>query len=455
MLQINKNSLLSAAIALLMVLPSYHTYANLPFSVNGKELPSLAPMLEKVTPAVVSISVEGTQAKPQRRLPKEFEFFFGPTPPSGGERPFKGLGSGVIIDADKAYVVTNNHVIDNANSIKVQLHDGREYEAILIGSDAMSDIALLQLKDSKNLTEIKLTNSDALRVGDFTVAIGNPFGLGQTATSGIVSALGRSGLNIENFENFIQTDAAINSGNSGGALVNLKGELIGINTAILGPNGGNIGIGFAIPSNMVKSLTEQILQHGEVRRGQLGVRGGEITSELAEALGYNSSNGAFIQQVMPDSPAEKAGLMAGDIVIKIDGKTIKSFSELRAKVATLGAGKKVKMTVIRDGKTKHFTVTLGEASQTLAKAQDLHSGLSGATLANTDNNDPVQGVKVTKVEKGSMADQYQLKEGDIILALNRQPIRNLAELRKALDKKPNILALNIQRQQRQLYLVIR
>ncbi|MFA0499629.1 trypsin-like peptidase domain-containing protein, partial [Vibrio sp. 10N.222.46.A1] len=237
--------------------------AALPLSVGNEQLPSLAPMLEQVTPAVVSIAVEGKQVQRQQ-IPEQFQFFFGPE--QTRERPFRGLGSGVIIDAKKGHIVTNYHVINGADDIKVKLHDGREYDAELIGGDQMSDIALLKLETAKNLTQIKVADSDKLRVGDFSVAIGNPFGLGQTVTSGIVSALGRSGLNLENFENFIQTDAAINSGNSGGALVNLNGELIGINTAILGPNGGNVGIGFAIPSNMMTNLTEQILDFGEVKR---------------------------------------------------------------------------------------------------------------------------------------------------------------------------------------------
>lgn len=292
--------------------------AALPLTVQGEQVPSLAPMLEKVTPAVVSIAVEGTQVSRQR-IPEQFQFFFGPDFPTEQlqERPFKGLGSGVVINSEKGYVVTNYHVINGANSIRVQLHDGREYEAKLVGGDKMSDIALLQLKNAKHLTEIKIADSDQLRVGDFAVAIGNPFGLGQTVTSGIISALGRSGLNIENFENFIQTDAAINSGNSGGALVNLNGELIGINTAILGPNGGNVGIGFSIPSNMMKNLTDQILKYGEVKRGMLGVQGGEVNSELAEALGLDSSKGAFVSQVVPDSAADKAGLKAGDVIVPL------------------------------------------------------------------------------------------------------------------------------------------
>ncbi len=430
--------------------------AALPATVNGEQLPSLAPMLEKVTPAVVSISVEGTQVSKQH-IPEQFRFFFGPDFPTEQlqERPFRGLGSGVIIDAKKGHIVTNYHVINGAEKIRVKLHDGREYQAELIGGDQMSDVALLKLEKAKNLTEIKIADSDKLRVGDFSVAIGNPFGLGQTVTSGIVSALGRSGLNLENFENFIQTDAAINSGNSGGALVNLNGELIGINTAILGPNGGNVGIGFAIPSNMMTNLTDQILEFGEVKRGMLGVQGGEITSELAEALGYESSKGAFVSQVVPDSAADKGGLEAGDVITSINGKSINSFSELRAKVATLGAGKKIELGVIRDGKQKTFAVTLGEMQNAKAPAEKLHEGLSGAQLSNTNSSDSTQGVKVTSVAAGSNAAAYQLEEGDIIIGVNRQRVKNLAQFRKVVEKQPGVLALNIQRGDRTLYLVIR
>lgn len=430
--------------------------AALPFSASGEQLPSLAPMLEKVTPAVVSIAVEGTQVSKQR-LPEQFRFFFGPDFPTEQlqERPFRGLGSGVIIDAGKGYIVTNYHVINGAEKIRVKLHDGREYKAELIGGDKMSDVALLQLEKAKNLTEIKIADSDRLRVGDFAVAIGNPFGLGQTVTSGIVSALGRSGLNIENFENFIQTDAAINSGNSGGALVNLDGELIGINTAILGPSGGNVGIGFAIPSNMMKNLADQILEFGEVKRGMLGVQGGEVTSELADALGYESSKGAFVSQVVPDSAADKAGLQAGDVIVSVNGKAINTFSELRAKVATLGAGKEVTLGVVRDGKERSFRVTLGEQTNIKTAAEKLHEGLTGAELTNTTKGDPVTGVKVTEVKKGSPAEAYQLQTGDIIIGVNRHRVKNLADLRAVLEKNPGVLALNIQRGERSIYLVVR
>ena len=351
--------------------------------------------------------------------------------------------------------MTNYHVINGADDIKVKLHDGREYDAELIGGDQMSDIALLKLEKAKNLTQIKVADSDKLRVGDFSVAIGNPFGLGQTVTSGIVSALGRSGLNLENFENFIQTDAAINSGNSGGALVNLNGELIGINTAILGPNGGNVGIGFAIPSNRMKNLTEQILDFGEVKRGMLGVQGGEVTSELAEALGYESSKGAFVSQIVPDSAADKAGLKAGDIIVSINGKRIDTFSELRAKVATLGAGKQIELGVIRDGKSKNFDVTLGESINNKTQAEKLHEGLAGAELTNTNESDVATGVKVSSVAQGSPAEAYQLLKDDIIIGVNRQTVKNLAQFRDILEKQPGVLALNIQRGDRTIYLVIR
>lgn len=444
------------SLSLSSIITPIQATAALPLSVGGEQLPSLAPMLEKVTPAVVSISVEGTQVSRQN-IPDQFRFFFGPDFPTEQlqERPFRGLGSGVIIDAKKGHIVTNYHVINGAEKIRVKLSDGREYKAELVGGDQMSDVALLKLEKAKNLTEIKIADSDKLRVGDFTVAIGNPFGLGQTVTSGIVSALGRSGLNLENFENFIQTDAAINSGNSGGALVNLNGELIGINTAILGPNGGNVGIGFAIPSNMMTNLTDQILEFGEVKRGMLGVQGGEITSELAEALGYESSKGAFVSQVVPDSAADKAGLQAGDVITSVNGKAINSFSELRAKVATLGAGKEVKLGVVRDGKEMSFDVTLGEQASVKTTADKLHEGLTGAELSNTNSSDSAKGVKVTSVKEGSPAEAYQLQEGDIIIGVNRKRVKNLADFRKIVENHSGVLALNIQRGERSIYLVIR
>jgi serine protease DegQ len=444
----------AVALSLGLALSTLPVHAALPTSVNGQAVPSLAPIVKQVTPAVVSIMVSGKKVTHQQ-IPEQFRFFFGPDAPDDQvqEQPFQALGSGVIIDADKGYVITNFHVIDGADEIKVTLKDGRTLKAKKIGSDQQSDIALLQIP-AKNLNAIKLANSDDLQVGDFAIAIGNPFGLNQTVTSGIISALGRSGLNIENFENFIQTDAAINSGNSGGALVDMKGELIGINTAILGPNGGNIGIGFAIPSNMVRNLTEQILKYGEVRRGVLGIMGGELNSDLAKAFGYDSQDGAFVNQVQPHSAAAEAGIKAGDIIVKMDGRSIRSFGELRANVATMGAGKTIKLGIFRDGKEQTVSVTLRQADLTETKADVLHPALQGATLSNTESGVSPAGVQITKLEKNSAAVRLGLKEGDIIVGINRSRISNLKELREAMKNKSDVLALNIIRGDASLYLVI-
>jgi serine protease Do/serine protease DegQ len=435
-----------------MALSSAPAYANLPMAVEGQALPSLAPMLERTTPAVVSISVKGTH-EVQQRVPDAFRFFFG-NPRRGQapqERPFEGLGSGVIIDADEGYIVTNNHVINEADEIVVTLKDGRQLEAKKIGADPESDIALIQVDDD-DLTEIKISDSDKLRVGDFAVAIGSPFGLGQTVTSGIVSALGRSGLNVESFEDFIQTDAAINSGNSGGALVNLRGELIGINTAIIGPNGGNVGIGFAIPSNMMNNLVNQIVEFGEVRRGVLGVIGGSVNAEIAKAMELDTNQGAFIQQVAPDSAAAEAGLQAGDVITKVNGKKVKTFQELRGKIGSIGAGKKVKLTVVREGKEKTYTVKLKQAEAANVEAASLHRMLEGAEL---DNHVDGKGIEITSVERGSAAEAVGLKAGDIITGVNRTRTETIGELRNYLKDRTGVVALNILRGNRSMYLMMR
>ena len=429
--------------------------AALPLVMNGQEMPTLAPVLEGVTPAVVNISVSGKKVTKQA-IPEQFRFFFGPDLPPDQiqEQPFQALGSGVIIDSDKGYVITNFHVIQEADEIKVILKDGREFTAKKIGEDQQSDIALLQIK-AKDLSQVKLANSDQLRVGDFAIAIGNPFGLGQTVTSGIVSALGRSGLNIENLENFIQTDAAINSGNSGGALINLRGELIGINTAILGPNGGNIGIGFAIPSNMVKDLTDQIIKYGEVRRGVLGVMGGELTTDLAKAFGYDKQNGAFVSQVMPGSAADNAGIKAGDIIVSINDNPVRSFGELRAKVATMGAGKVVNLGIIRDGKAQAVQVTLKQSDEMTTPVKSIHPALEGAKLENTKKGQQPQGVEVAEVAPKSPAAAIGLRKGDVIAGINRLRVNNMNDFSKAIKGRTDVLALNIIRGDSSLYLVLR
>ncbi|MFO6297780.1 serine endoprotease DegP [Rahnella selenatireducens] len=446
-------------------------------SSSTTQLPSLAPMLEKVMPSVVSVNVEGSAPVKTPRMGQQFQQFFGQNSPlcqdgspfqgspvcqGGGQdgqpapeqkEDFRALGSGVIIDADKGYVVTNNHVVDNATKISVQLNDGRKFDAKVIGKDPRSDIAVIQLQNAKNLTAIKIADSEQLRVGDYTVAIGNPYGLGETVTSGIVSALGRSGLNIENYENFIQTDAAINRGNSGGALVNLNGELIGLNTAILAPDGGNIGIGFAIPSNMVKNLSKQMIEFGQVKRGELGIMGTELNSELAKAMKVDAQRGAFISQVMPKSAAEKAGIKAGDVILSMNGKPISSFASFRADIGTMPIGTKVTLGLLRDGKPMNVDVTIEQSTQTpKVESGNIFTGIEGAELSNGTAGDQ-KGVKVDEVKPGSKAASIGLKKGDVILGVNQQKVANLGELRKILDTKPSVLALDIQRGDSSIYLL--
>ncbi|QWA11820.1 serine endoprotease DegQ [Sodalis ligni] len=460
-----KKTPLISALALCIGLgltPFIPVEAALPATVPGQTMPSLAPMLEKVLPAVVSVHVEGTQQVQRQNLPKEFKYFFGPNGPvdpqqgqQGDTRPFEGLGSGVIINAAKGYVITNNHVVNGADKIKVQLNDGREFDAKLVGRDEQTDLALLQLPNPTNLTEIKMADSDALRVGDFAVAVGNPFGLGQTATSGIISALGRSGLNLEGLENFIQTDASINRGNSGGALINLNGELIGINTAILAPGGGNIGIGFAIPSNMVQNLSQQLIEFGTVKRGLLGIKGSEMTADMAKAFNINTQRGAFVSEVLPGSAAAKAGIKAGDIIVAIEGKPITSFAELRVKIGTTPPGKAVKIGLLRNGKPLDVTVTLDDSASSTTSAEVLSPSLQGASLSDGQLKDGTKGVAVDDVVKDSPAAQIGLHKGDVIIGINRERVENLVQLRKVLDAKPPVMAMNIIRGDESIFLLLR
>jgi Do/DeqQ family serine protease len=423
------------------------------FSSDNDGIPSLAPMLDKTTPGIVSIAVEGTQVTRQQ-VPDVFRHFFGGPNEQVQERPFKGLGSGVIIDAEKGYVVTNNHVVENATEILVKLTDGREFKAKKLGADEQSDIALLKI-DPDKLSAVPLADSDKLRVGDFVVAVGNPFGLSQTVTSGIVSALGRSGLNIGGYENFIQTDAAINRGNSGGALISLRGELVGINTAIFGPNGGNVGIGFAIPSNMMKSLVDQIIEFGEVRRGLLGILGQDVDSGLADAMNLDVSQGAFVSEVSPDSAADKGGIQAGDIITGINGRPVASFQELRAKVASKGAGTDVELSLLRKGKRKSVTVTLGDATQSVVAAKEIHPALEGATLINGKTQQGDDGVVISELVARAPASLIGLQDGDVIIGVNRKKIDNVVDLRNALEEVKGVIALSVKRGRTSLYLVIR
>lgn len=417
-------------------------------------IPSLAPMLAKVLPAVVSVQVERSASAAAPASGVLSPFSKNGAPP----RAVGGLGSGVIIDAKKGYLLTNNHVINQADKIKVKLNDGREFEAKTLGSDVQSDIALLQLQDAKDLNDIQIADSDSLRVGDFTVAVGNPFGLGQTATSGIISALGRSGLNVEGLENFIQTDAAINQGNSGGALVNLNGELIGINTAMLATGsggGGNVGIGFAIPSNMAQTLARQFIQYGEVKRGLLGIKGTELNADIAKALNLNTQRGAFISEVIPDSGSAKAGVKAGDVITSLNDKTIQSFMELRSKIATTEPGTVVRLGLLRDNKPLNVSVTLDKSTESSANLESILPTLQGASFRDGPLKNGSKGILLDSVEKDSPAALIGLHKDDVIVAINREPVQNLADLRKIMATKPAIVALHVIRGDSSLYILTR
>ncbi|MCZ8834643.1 serine endoprotease DegQ [Escherichia albertii] len=447
-------SALALSVGLTLSAP-FQAVASIPGQVAGQPpLPSLAPMLEKVLPAVVSVRVEGTASQDQK-IPEEFKKFFGDDLPEQPAQPFEGLGSGVIINANKGYVLTNNHVINQAQKISIQLNDGREFDAKLIGGDDQSDIALLQIQNPGKLTQIAIADSDKLRVGDFAVAVGNPFGLGQTATSGIISALGRSGLNLEGLENFIQTDASINRGNSGGALLNLNGELIGINTAILAPGGGSVGIGFAIPSNMARTLAQQLIDFGEIKRGLLGIKGTEMSADIAKAFNLDVQRGAFVSEVLPGSGSAKAGIKAGDIITSLNGKPLNSFAELRSRIATTEPGTKVKPGLLRNGKPLEVEVTLDTSTSSSASAEMITPALEGATLSDGQLKDGGKGIKIDEVVKGSPAAQAGLQKDDMIIGVNRDRVNSIAEMRKVLTAKPAIIALQIIRGNESIYLLMR
>ena len=431
----------------------------LPMAVDGEPVPSLAPMLERVLPAVVNIYTESRVTERQSSFHSDpfFEKFFGTPPTQQRERRVSSLGSGVIMDAEAGYVITNSHVIAGADEISVRLQDGRAFDAEIVGVDEDADIAVVQIV-AESLQQIHPGDSDTLRVGDFVVAIGNPFGLGQTATSGIISALGRSGLNIEDYEDFIQTDASINRGNSGGALVNLRGELVGINTAILAPGGGNIGIGFAIPINMVQLLTRQIIEYGEVRRGRLGVIAQNLTPELAEALGIDTTRGAVIAQVIPDSAADDAGLQEGDVVIAVNEREIVDASSLRNTIGLFRADEEIEVSFLRDGKRQSMRIRIRAIEPVAGQGLKINKRLEGIRLADIDEEDGPQGqrgVRAVEVAQTSLAWSAGLREGDLIISVNKQPIYSLKDVEQAVDENDAMLLLNVVRGNTGLFIVIR
>ena len=429
----HKYGLILASLWLAVV--SFGAHAQLPSTVNGQPVVSLAPLVDKAAPAVVNIRVVQ-----ERRGP------FGRAFESGG------AGSGVIVDADNGYILTNHHVVGEADEIQVGLIDGRTLDAEVVGSDAATDIALIKV-EGDDLTEMPIGDSNAVRVGDFVIAIGNPYGLTHTVTSGIVSALGRTGNNRAGYEDFIQTDASINPGNSGGALVNMSGELIGINSMIFSRSGGNIGIGFAVPTEIASSIMGQIIDFGEIRRGLLGVNIQDIDSEAARTLNIETEGGALVSRVFPDSAAEKAGIEVGDVIIGINDKAIKSATELRNTVGLLRSGDNVSIRYIRDNKKQTTSAVLGSAAEQMLSGADIHPGLAGASFSPASTSSE-SGVEVTAVEEGSPAAQRGLRAGDVITAVNRVLVRDLTDLRE-IARNNRILFLLIQRGDRSLMLQIR
>ena len=425
--------------------------AAFPEAVDGEPLPSLAPLLEKVTPAVVNISTRGPIPRRNPLLDDPFfRRYFGWDDSADQpvrEAPIQSLGSGVIVDANQGLVVTNSHVIENASQILVTLSDGRELNAVLIGSDPQADIAVIKIP-AQRLTQLAWSDSSQLRVGDFCIAIGNPFGLGQTVTSGIVSALGRSGLGIEDFEDFIQTDASINPGNSGGALINLRGELIGINTAIVGPSGGNVGIGFAIPSNLASDLTEQLVEFGEVRRGELGVEAQPLTPELANAFGVDLRYGVIIVRVQADSPADKAGLRSGDVITAIDRRPVRSVREVRNRIGLVRLGQQMQVDLLRDNRQLSLQVTVEELPNT-------NPLTLGATLQDRQLTDGRRYVQIESVHSGSTVEQAGLESGDIILSVNRQLVSTIDDIESVVDDAGNDILVLVQRGRSTAYVRLR
>ena len=423
----------------------------LPGAVGETPVPSLAPMLKNVTPAVVNIATRGTvqQENPLLNDPFFRRFFDIPNVPR--ERTFQSAGSGVIVDSKNGYIITNAHVIENATEITVTLLDNRSLTAKVVGKDPGSDVAVLQVK-AGNLAQIPLADSDRTEVGDFVVAIGNPFGLGHTVTSGIVSALSRSGINPEGYEDFIQTDASINPGNSGGALVDLNGRLVGVNTAILSRTGGNIGIGFAIPSNMMKTVMNQLIKFGEVKRGVLGVNVQTLTPDIAQSMDLENVQGALVSQVVDDSAAATAGLKAGDVVTAINGKAVRDAAGLRNAIGLLSVGDKVDIALLRDGKPRRVTAVIGERDAVdEARASDLHAGLEGALLEDAPGGD---GVLIRSVADGSPAAQRGLRANDLILGVGRTRVANLEEFTRA-TRDAQAFVLQIRRGNAMLVIPIR
>ncbi len=428
--------------------------AALPAAINGSPVKSLAPLVEQTAPAVVNIRVSQT-VRARQFGDEAFRRFFGIPDMPQGSRQVASAGSGVIVDATNGYILTNHHVVANADEIQISTFDGRLLDAEIVGSDERTDIAVIRV-EADDLVEMPIGDSNALKVGDFVLAIGNPFGLSHTVTSGIVSALGRMGIgNGNTLEDFIQTDAAINPGNSGGALINMNGELIGINSAIISRSGGSMGIGFAVPTEIASSIMRQLLDFGEIRRGLLGVNIQTIDPDIAEALGLDVERGALITGISAGSAAERAGLEVDDIIVEVNDKKIESASELANAIGLMTSGSEVDIEYIRGDRQRSVRTELGQATVQVSSGEDIHPGLAGAEFANASaSQQNVRGVAVTSVTEGSPAAQRDIRAGDVITAVNRVPVDSVAELREV-ARGSNIIFLYINRGDRSLLRQVR
>jgi len=439
---------------------------------NAQGLPSLSPIIKQVTPAVVNISTRGViKRKVQGPFMNPlFQQFFGTPPNQTMEQPFESLGSGVIVNANKGYILTNYHVIRDAKKITVTLYDNRTFNAKVVGKDPATDIAVVQIK-AKDLHQVQLGDSSELNVGDYVIAIGNPLGLEHTATFGIVSAIGRpniggdrsedgmGGAEIGEYDDFIQTDAAINPGNSGGPLVNLKGQLIGLNAAIATNNGGNIGIGFAIPVDMAKTVMNQLIKYGKVKRGQLGVSVQNLTPELAKQFNLKAGEGgALVAQVVKGSAAAKAGIKQGDVITEVNGKHVRNPAMLASYVAIQRVGTPLTLTVYRDGKKMTIHAKVGKKTAQPGSSVGGHARL-GATFSNITQNSPlygqVRGVVVSNVDPNGAAAQAGLQKGDVITAVDRHPIKNVSEFKEMLARTKGPWLLTVQHGNAVFFRVIR
>jgi serine protease DegQ len=446
--------MLRILLLLLTLVVTTTTQARLPAAIEGQPLPSLAPMLERAVPAVVNVSTRATVVESVSPLFDDpfFRRFFD-LPTQQRERLRQGLGSGVIVDAEQGLILTNNHVIQRADEIIVTLHDGRRYDAEVIGADRETDVAVIRI-EADGLLALTFADSDLLRVGDFVVAIGNPFGLGQTVTSGIVSALGRSGLGIDGFEDFIQTDASINPGNSGGALVNLNGELVGINTAILARGGGNIGIGFAIPINMARQVQEQLVAEGTIQRGHLGIAIQDLTPDLALAFDIDVSRGAVITLVESRSAAERAGLRAGDVVLEIDGRPVRSANELRKRLGLLRIDSEVALVILRNGHQRAVSARIAAPVLVEIDGASVDTRLAGVRFTEVVQGGGQARIQVASLEPRSPAARGGLRAGDFIVGVNRREISRIDDLRNAAQGVRGGLLLNVQRGSSAFFLML-